>query len=382
MAVSIAKGNRSPERLIADLYEATINDSRWESALRGLADICGANGATLFAFDSKAARIPLAITTGIDLDGWKDYDQHYANIDPRIKYVMNVRALDVCHDSDHTSDYEMKHSEYYNWLARYKYRYYMATPLVKDGQLVSFLSIQRTPEQGHVQRRDIELFRRICPHVQRAVQIRFRLALAEAKEIAASEIIDRLCYGVIVLDRCGCVVQLNEKAEEILKRNDGIRLSSDRTLKAHGSERPRLTDLIGGVLGSNALDTFGSGGQVVVRRPGDRQPYTVLVARIPSHSSTFRELSKGAIVFITDPDANPSVRNEAWGQIFGFTSAEILLARHIMEGGSLEEFSEKQRLSIHTTRWRLKHLLGKTDTHRQTQLMRVLSNTLLPTREK
>ena len=60
-------------------------------------------------------------------------------------------------------------------------------------------------------------------------------------------------------------------------------------------------------------------------------------------------------------------------KIFGLTFAEAKLAAALADGTSLEEAAEELHISRETARSQLKIVFGKTDTHRQSQLVALLS---------
>ncbi|MBM3203086.1 helix-turn-helix transcriptional regulator, partial [Candidatus Woesearchaeota archaeon] len=93
-----------------------------------------------------------------------------------------------------------------------------------------------------------------------------------------------------------------------------------------------------------------------------------------------RAVSNGcvrAIVFVNDLDNPHSIPQIALlQQLFGLTIAQARLAQALGLGFSVEEYAEKQQLSLNTVRTHLKHLFHKTGTHRQGDLVRVLVTSL------
>ena len=63
-------------------------------------------------------------------------------------------------------------------------------------------------------------------------------------------------------------------------------------------------------------------------------------------------------------------------QFFGFTPAETRFANQLLEHKSVEEAADFLEVSLNTARTHLKKLFEKTDTHRQSELMRLLEGGL------
>jgi DNA-binding CsgD family transcriptional regulator len=64
-----------------------------------------------------------------------------------------------------------------------------------------------------------------------------------------------------------------------------------------------------------------------------------------------------------------AVDESALSRIYGLTRGEAALARHLIQGTSLEEAAEKLFISLHTARTHLKRIFMKTDTHRQPEFL-------------
>ena len=80
-----------------------------------------------------------------------------------------------------------------------------------------------------------------------------------------------------------------------------------------------------------------------------------------------------ALLFVDNPDhqALPT-QAEHWARAFGLTPAEARLAIHLATGASLTEAADMLGVTHNTVRAQLRAIFDKTDTHRQTELIRLL----------
>jgi DNA-binding CsgD family transcriptional regulator len=60
-------------------------------------------------------------------------------------------------------------------------------------------------------------------------------------------------------------------------------------------------------------------------------------------------------------------------QLFGLTPAEARLALFIGAGGTVEEAAHRFHTALSTARSQMRQVLTKTDTHRQADLVRLIS---------
>ena len=94
---------------------------------------------------------------------------------------------------------------------------------------------------------------------------------------------------------------------------------------------------------------------------------------MPFHSShLLTEYHPCALVFINDPAAQPAPRAGLLSSLYGLTPAECRLADLMLQEADLNRAAERMRITTHTARFMLKSIFKKTQTHRQSQLVRLV----------
>jgi PAS domain-containing protein len=99
---------------------------------------------------------------------------------------------------------------YSEFLPELDLRYFSSVVLEQTSEKMVGVSIQRTRRQGHVGEREISLMQRLCPHFQRAYDMRTRLKAARNRENALENALDLLADGIALLRRDGRIVYVNE----------------------------------------------------------------------------------------------------------------------------------------------------------------------------
>jgi DNA-binding CsgD family transcriptional regulator len=85
-----------------------------------------------------------------------------------------------------------------------------------------------------------------------------------------------------------------------------------------------------------------------------------------------------ALLIFGDPDANPSTPTQALIELYGLTPAEARLMAALVDGERLEDYADRQQISINTVRTQSKQIFAKTGHGRQADLIReVLANPAL-----
>jgi DNA-binding CsgD family transcriptional regulator len=215
--------------------------------------------------------------------------------------------------------------------------------------------------------RDRDRLEQILPHLQRALQLRRRLGTIDASGVGLAAL-DALAIGAVICDGAGAVLFANAAAEMHARSGDGLVLGG----AGHGvaafypAENALLKKLIadaanGGSGGAVAITGYEGGRLFVLVAPLSRriadEPGRVLVTMRPAA-------------------AGPTFDAATLGHLFDLTPAEARLALALLAGRSLAEYGAERKVTENTLRTQLGHVLRKTETGGQRELVRLLS--LLP----
>jgi len=243
----------------------------------------------------------------------------------------------------------------------------------------SIVNEQREPQGGFV------IFRResapafipeqfaqadlLIPHLRRAVLVHHTLHGAQRVQLALAEAIDRLPTGLLLLDAKRRVVVQNKGAERILAADDGFRIDRHGPSADDARENATLQKLIADSMDQRELRAAGF---VAISRPSGARAYAVMVT--PLLAAPGRSVASDAVValFVADPSARFYAGPEALTELYQLTHSEAELVRLLAEGLSLEEAADKRGVSLNTARSHLKHAFAKTETSRQSELVRLI----------
>ena len=76
-----------------------------------------------------------------------------------------------------------------------------------------------------------------------------------------------------------------------------------------------------------------------------------------------------AVIFIGEPDGLAIGLEKLLGQLYGLTLAEARLGEALFTGDTLQEYADRQGIRVNTARVYMKHVLAKTGTRRQAELI-------------
>jgi DNA-binding CsgD family transcriptional regulator len=115
-----------------------------------------------------------------------------------------------------------------------------------------------------------------------------------------------------------------------------------------------------------------SGRSFICARPSGKRPYVMHV--IPLHHAGSDEMARPstALLLIVDPEQEPEPATALLRRLFGLTRTEAEVAVRIVRGADLKEIAQELSVSLATVRTHLQHVFDKTDSHRQSELVRRL----------
>lgn len=256
--------------------------------------------------------------------------------------------------------------------------YLLAVLLPFDDGGSSVIGIARRPERNPFDQDNCDLLGQLVPHIKRALSLSRQLAILDFGQRSAAAALDQLPTGIILTDAEGQIQLINKAARQITDRNDGLTQYNRRV----AANDPKQTAAILGYIRQaveNAHDENILPGEAIsITRPSGARPLPVVIGSLWGNLLKF-ELGRLdeplAILFVTDPDTPLETAPELLQRLFGLTPAEAVLAERLVAGDTLKSAAKTLGITVNTTRDRLKTVFGKTNTHSQAALIKMIMST-------
>jgi DNA-binding CsgD family transcriptional regulator/PAS domain-containing protein len=362
-------------RLIGLIYDASLNPALWPRFLEALGELIGGHAVNLGYVDEKAPMLSVTSAARWDPAAMRDYGEYFAQCDPWATAGVRLGlfvpgAIGVGEEVILKS--ELHRTEFYNDYGR-KHAFVggLGAIILRDGHSLAMLSASHLPnrEFGSAQ---IELFRILLPHLERALQLHRRLTRIDADRDAIAEVFQRLPLGVILLDELRGVTLVNEAAAEITNTSDGLLLTRHGLAASVAAEGATLRALILAAVATTNGKGLHAGGAMSLSRPSGKRPLSLLVTPLRSSNTYAPRGRAGAALFVTDPERSQPSDVESLRHLHGLTRAEARIAMLLTSGLSFADVIEMLGITANTGRGHLKNIFSKTETRTQAQLVRLL----------
>lgn len=346
-------------------YEAALQPDRWPTALHEISRHLRAEGACLLAW-------PGPHTQAVWSPGLNELAKVFVEEGWYARDLRMARAVALGHtklvlrESDLFSPEELDTLPYnVDFIKRLGFRWVIGTFIGENrGRLTAFVAERKAAAEPFGEE-EVAVIQALNPHMRRAAEIASRLG--EAKNAGMLDAFEELGCAAILLDFGGRVQHMNKRARRHLGQD--LTLQHGRLATAHSHANQAFQRLIADLLIPPSPEQNAPVLANVPRRNG--RPlfaYGMPVAR--SAQEIFHH-SK-AILVLVDPDEHQSPPEMVLRHGFNLTPAESRLALALGGGDTLNEFAERQGVSVGTARVQLKAVMAKTSTRRQSELVALL----------
>ena len=361
--------------LIDRVYEASLEPEAWPALLKDLRDLVGGQGADYYLL--RDGEIVFSAVYGISQDAIELYLRDYFAFSDRIKMATSMADGRLTTDLDFVSPEAMSRNPYYqDFLKGVDTQHCILSAPFRQGTEQSIFAIHLPYGQGPPEALHFRPFAILMPHLRRAGQMQMCLATAAFVDGPSEQAIDRMAAGFLLLDRRGEVAAMNAAAARILAQAVGLSVRRRRLTARHRHQDWLLQRAIARATAPPALDRVGEG--LTLTAPDGAGSVSILISPLPYERS--RREAFGAIVMLGEPSRGARDNVIDFVQaVYGLTPAEARLAQAIADGTdgtTLKDYAEAAGVSLNTVRTHLAHIFAKTDTKRQSDLVRLLARTI------
>lgn len=355
-------GNWQLEKLERAFADAALDPARWNEAMNAVASVTGAAGAVLLPISgAQIPEVPYSDRLGEVLDTY--FCDRWYEQDERSKGIPLKRA--VTDDLDIFNEgYIKRHPYYQDFLAPFGLQWF-AGVRVAVGDDAWCLSIQRTFAQGLFSRPEKQGLLRLSQTLSASAALAKAIGFAAAG--ATLDALEASGSAALLINRQGEVFQMNRSAGQMLTREIHV---VNRRLVARDARSTAAFD--------RALhDLIWRRSDAALSRPvvlNRTRQYPLLAYLVKPSAVAANALADcKAIAVLVEVGSRNRVPEGTLRAVFNLTDAEARLAARLGSGQSLEDIAIDLGLTKETVRSQLKTIFAKTNTHRQGDLVSLLS---------
>jgi DNA-binding CsgD family transcriptional regulator/PAS domain-containing protein len=360
--------------LLATLYAAPLEPEKWQVLFDHLSRLTKiSTGILMTCGEDSSPSILAAGGFAWNPEMGHAYNEHYAELDPFRAPSLHDRRVAVIRGEELVTRDRLLKTEFYNdLLSKNEMESMTMLSFNSTKHAGDFMPVWRRAQDGPMDDASISLLETLLPHVQTALEIRKKLQTADLQSHFSEVALESMGTAALLVSADGHVLHMNSLAATIVKKADGLRLEGASLTARNPGESARLKSIIlGAAMSGRPGAQTEPGGAMNISRQGTKLPLQVAVLPLPEMSRQSIKV-QCALVFICDPAAAPRPRSEALRALYALTPAEARLADLLLQGLDVAQAAQQLHTTLATTRFQLKRVQAKTNTHRQSELIKLM----------
>ncbi len=363
--------------IIGAIYDCALNPERWNETLPRISAVTDSPYGALAIHDTRQARSGRIFDHGFEESYLKLYFEKYETMNPLATAAQTLQDGDVATDWMLVDQDEFLHSRFYTeFLKQFGLRHAITAVVLRSDRRMAIMIANRREEQPRYGEADIRLVRLLSPHVRRALTISDALDLQTLTSHALETTLDALTVGVFLVDAQARIVHMNRAASDLVRTGRTLRLTNHRIVPTDQNASRELARAL-----ATADQPLSMTAAVTIALPDELGPGH-LASILPLDRGDRRALlapfAAVAAIFVRDPVVATPLPGEAFAKLYSLTPGELRLLLALTPGLTIREAADMLGISETTAKTHLQHIFAKTRTSKQTELFRLLMNSVPP----
>lgn len=361
--------------LLGELYDAAMDDHSWGRYLTRMQQLLKANYVTLILRAPQDSDKGLMLVIGdIEGQGVISYITYPRSETPFVNCPVNQ----VFTVSDMMSLSSWRGSDYYRqYCAAQNVFHVMGVDISPPSGGIFRFRVTRPESQDDFSSADRALCDALIPHMGRALHIHSQLGQRHSLSALYAQAMGRLRIATLILDGEGSILETNQVAREMLATGDGLKVVCGRLEACYPGDNKRLYKSIRAASSMTADDVVPPAEALSINRPSGEVSLGIVVEPIPQQEWNESDSQPVVVIYGRDAVGQSILSTSMTRQVFGLTPSESALAMELANGLSLEEAARSLGVRPNTARAHLRAIFSKTGVRRQTELVRLILNSVV-----
>lgn len=211
------------------------------------------------------------------------------------------------------------------------------------------------------------------PHLPHAMRLLARVAESDIQCAITRGLCEATISASVVTDAAGHVAFANAAAKALMDNGDGVIQVNGVLNAAVGRQTRELHEAIRRIARAARDGDLAEVSQAALglERPRGGKPIGCVIRPLPTRTGTLSGSKPMVHIHLSNPEVVGLPPVGLLRGLFGLTPAEGGLLLALMQDKRIEEYAEERGVAVTTVRTQLAHLFRKTDTNRQSELVRL-----------
>jgi DNA-binding CsgD family transcriptional regulator len=360
--------------LIGQIYDTALDPALWPETLGQAARFIGGSSTALYTHQQNCEASAAAWFFGFDPEFVSSYCETYFRMDPlHCSHFLAPIAKPIATTNIIAQDKFVKTRYYREWARPQGLIDCMNVVLEKSENQVVLFGVSRHVRAGIADDGMLNRMKRIAPHIRRVVLIARRMEQRTDVATALYDCLDLLSAGIFMMDARGHIVHANTAGHRMLVEANCLKTSCGRLMAIDLRADRALQAILAAAADGDAA--LAHRGILIGLRGRDAARYSAHI--LPLTSGARRNAGKyccaTSILFVHRVAVNSPSAAEAVATSYSLTPTELRVLTALVDFGGIPDIADALGISKETVKKHLAHLYGKTGTHRQADLVKLIA---------
>lgn len=353
--------------LVTAIYDTVSQPGLWLDCMTDISRAFDATGAGLIVAPNGYQRSVIAAS--IPSDARESYQAYYRGID-HVLETLEAAPVGVIHPGSAVIDPHAQTEFNVDWMRPHHMDDGIFVRLNAGRDTTTFIIAAHHQSVPFCAGDRLHMATALMPHLQQALRIQRDIATYDANIRDLEDTIDNVKCGIMVVTSKLGIIRTNHAATEILSAADGLS-GQQRILRAAHPPTDAMLRVSVAAVSDRGRASQHQSRTLTCPRPSGKQRYVVHV--LPPRPNTTETALSSALVFIIDPTRDAGPPHTMLRMLYRLTNAEAQVALRVLQGNGLARIAGNLGVSQATVKTHLQHVFAKTATHRQAELVRLLT---------
>lgn len=364
--------------LVGTVYDCALDPSGWPAALERIAIQVQGICASISIQDPLTHQARFTTAWGAPPDAISSYNEKYAALNPVMTsgwYCAIDEPISAARYAGEQAYFSSRFAK--EFLRPLGWGDAIGSHLMKSNSRYGILAIFAPWDRGAYDR-ELEIIRQLSPHVRRATTIGDLLNSRALKHDMLSATLDLLNVGIVLVDKDARIVHANHSAQHHLDDQRALRRDGDHLAARDPKASHELRQAITSAAVGTTIDMPMTGTVVPVAGVDRDLAAWVLPLDFGLRGELAAPFAARAAVFVREIGDTAAFTPELFVKRYAISPAECRVLMMLVQGMTISEASDALGISEPTVKTHLAHLFSKTETYRQSDLMRLAMTALAP----
>lgn len=364
--------------LIPKIYDTVTSPEEWRDVLEEFSGFCGAGAASLMLGDIHNEDIGLrCLSASLNLEDFQVYENGVGKEDAQAMGKVLLLPRQTWMTDEEAWGKPPSEIEGNKLLTKLFGLNRRVGCRLSDSKIwMDGVSLNFKSDRGNLTAEEDQISQIFLPHMAKAIELTRPFLLLQQKYNAILSVLDKLQLGMVVVTSGADVVISNREADRILDARNGLFKGVNGKISVqNGDLQSTLLHCI-----TNCVNQPLSNENRYISIPRKSKDTPLLLEIVPlvELDGDIDGRFKGCAIFLIDPDKKEMISTQGLAKIFQLSQSENEVCDLLTRGYKMEEVAEVRNTSRDTVKTQLKSIFIKTDTTRQTDLVRLALKVNIP----